>query len=270
MSCRTTLPGYGGYVPKFQTEYPTYKDVPAHKYEDLDIQHKNVMANSLYRSNYTHSHAHPQSVRSTPMVLPKGSKYHWQSENRQKTIDARDSYEYESRPTFWQTSYKAQHNGWQSAENASRSKPNSALFQQNNGPQHVMTARAQPTSYQRSYGLYGDNPRSRYVHGDHKATFSRRATTADLFSGTNKGSKRIPNYAGFVPGSDNNLMCIRDNIPHNVKDNLIQTYNHNLPGYTGHYPESVKNDHGPRNPLGKVPLPTGLHTGMVIGSMLEQ
>ncbi len=37
MSAKTTLPGYSGYIPSFQTEYPLNKQVVAHKYEDVHV-----------------------------------------------------------------------------------------------------------------------------------------------------------------------------------------------------------------------------------------
>ena len=35
MSAKTTIPGYSGYIPNYQTEYPLNKAVVSHKYEDV-------------------------------------------------------------------------------------------------------------------------------------------------------------------------------------------------------------------------------------------
>lgn len=267
MSYKTTMSGYSGYVPGYQTQYPTHKNVPAHKYEDIDIQQKSLMEGSTWRSNHQASYNSPRFGRHVPHMLPEGSKFQRATEMREKTIQARDIHEYEQRPTYWETSYNATHQAWDAHNNVSRPLP---LPSFENGPKHILTGTNDTTSYSRSFGRYGDNPRENYVYGDGKKVFSARATTRDLFVGTNKNSVRIPSYAGYVPNSENNRGTIRDNVAYNTKDNLIQTYDHNVPGYTGHKPEAVKNDKGPRDPSGKCKMAAGLHTGMMFGSMKEQ
>lgn len=262
------MPGYAGYVPHFQTEYPSNKDVPAHKYEDIDIQQTPLMHHSTWKSNAQVSHTHPSQARSVPCVLPEGSKYARGRDLRTKTVAARDLHEYEKRPTaHWGTTYGNSHDGWNSHNKAS---PPEQTLDFNNGPKQILTSRDIPTSYQRSFGTEGSNPRDRYVYGDGKQVFSRRATTRDLFMGTNKGSARIPGYAGYVPGSINNMRTIRQNVPYDTKAHIIQTYDHNVPGYTGHHPSSVTNDKGPRIPESKCQPAVGLHTGMMTGSMRSQ
>jgi len=265
----TTIPGYQGYLPAFQREYVLDRDCPAHKYEDLDIQHKSLMNNSIYASEYRVKHQSPRRARNTKTVFPPESKHMRNADKLEKTIQQRDLHEYEKRPcAHWKTSYTSNFQGWDSHNNASR--PTQALDFAN-GPQHVLTGDDGMTSYARSYGKFGENPRVRYVVGDGKAVISRRATTSDLFSGSTKASVYNPNYAGFVPRSDNNVGTIRQNVPPTVKDNLLQTYNHNLPKYTGSRPSNVMNDRGPRTieKLAASHKP-GLYTGYVVGSMMNQ
>lgn len=263
----TQMAGYAAYIPEYQREYMLDREIPAHKYEDFDIQHRSLMHNSVYKSEHTAKYQSPRRARNTKTVFPVDSKHSRTTDTLAKTIQQRDLHEYEQRPVnHWQSSYSTSFNGWESHNNALRPTP---ALDHNNGPHHVLTGSEGVSSYARSFGNQGDNPRDRYFVGDGKDTISRRGTTADLFKGTTKASVYGPTYAGFIPRSDNNVGTIRQNVPYTTKDNLIQTYNHNLPKYTGSRPSNVKNDRGPRT---KEKLADsykcGHYTGYQIGSML--
>jgi len=97
---------------------------------------------------------------------------------------------------------------------------------------------------------------------------SQTATTKDLFVGSVKGSDgHIPGYSGHVPSSEKNTRALKREAKTNVKDNLIETYRHNMPGYSGFKPVSVVNDRGPRNPASKGGLKIGTATGLILSSM---
>ena len=57
MSSKTTIPGYAGFIPNFQREYPTTKNTPAYKYEDINMPERTLMDSSNYISNYAQSHS---------------------------------------------------------------------------------------------------------------------------------------------------------------------------------------------------------------------
>ena len=86
--------------------------------------------------------------------------------------------------------------------------------------------------------------------------------------GTNKGSVRVPGHTAWVPESKNNdyNLAGTEIISNTTKDNFLITYRHNVPGYTGHNPAAVVNDHGPRNPGSKGPITSQMHAGLVLDS----
>lgn len=92
------------------------------------------------------------------------------------------------------------------------------------------------------------------------------ATTKQLFAGTSKASVRLPGYAGHIPASENNVYGL-NGIQPDTKNNLQEIYRHDMPGYTGHHPESVVNDRGPRTPRGKRRMNEGLVAGLILESM---
>lgn len=307
------VPGYQGYVPQFQREFPTAKDVPAHKYEDINQQQQSLTQRSMYSSNYTASHSadaigaavtNPISRRSAnnglqgglkgtanPIPAPTSTKtipgstipasraaqnYEKQKNRLNHAVALRETYEYEKRPTHWQTSYKTNFNAWDTADKAKRDALLRARTQQSNpslnnsSPKNdaAISREAVKTSYTRDFGALGSNPYDRFAAGDGKRAFSRRATTAELFGGTNKGSIRVPGHTGWVPESKNNdyNLAGTEITSNTTKDNFLITYRHNLPGYTGHNPAAVINDHGPRNPSSKVPIKGPVHAGLVLDS----
>jgi hypothetical protein len=95
------------------------------------------------------------------------------------------------------------------------------------------------------------------------------ATTRELFAGSTKANViRIPGYAGFIPASENNQLSLTGIQPQpNTKDNILQTYKHDLPGYTAHQPQCVVNVRGPRTPRGKKRLNEGLVASLILDSM---
>jgi len=306
MSSKTTIPGYSGYIPNFQREYPTTKSTPAYKYEDINIPERTLMDTSQYISNYTINHGersivHPSRRRIHSADPPRGGagqddalavKRNAENDaNRQQTIDIRHAYEYEARPTYWTTSYATNFDAWKATADAAAARkipdntmtlageggrshiqPGSTLGKEDGGAyaHNMLRGHEQISSYQRSYGKFGDNPKKHYVESDGKRVFSRRATDADLFLGTAKNTVRIPGYGGFVPHSKNNINTIRQNVPYDTKDNMLLIYSHNLPKYTGHQPSAVINDRGPRNPQSKRPPPVGLHGSLVLETMKMQ
>lgn len=286
MSVSSDIPGYCGYAQNFQKQFVTGKDVPSKKYEDFDEGKRNYMTDSQYLSNYATTinpsrtmPRHPEIADSLPnRNFTAFDKY------RDDIIQKREANEYEVRPTYWATTYQSTMNGWKEAgktrEQMSRStnlyttaRSGLQVRAMNEGggtnsvKGGVVNAKEVNSSYQMCYGKAGEGPMDRYFPADGTSGFSRRATTNDLFHGTTKASSRLPNYAGFVPASVNNINTVRNNVHYEIKDNLIQNYAHNIPNYTGHRPMAVVNDHGPRNPEGKCPLPVGRYTGMQLESM---
>jgi len=99
---------------------------------------------------------------------------------------------------------------------------------------------------------------------------SAMGTTRELYAGSSKASRdiRIPGYAGFVPASLPNQLALTG-APHSpaAKDHILQTYKHDKPGYTGHRPQCVVNERGPRTPRGKKRLNEGLVASLILDSM---
>ena len=59
-------------------------------------------------------------------------------------------------------------------------------------------------------------------------------------------------------------------LPHEArKDNILQNFKHNVPGYTGHQPKTVMNDLGPRTPQSKCDMPIGLRGTLMLNSMYK-
>jgi hypothetical protein len=111
------------------------------------------------------------------------------------------------------------------------------------------------TTNQRDFGLYGSDPRQRYDWQLGTTTFSEQATCKDLFEGTAKGVREhLPNFSGHVPHAPSNSDKAgrrANNGSQQAKVNQRDIYQHELPGYTGHRPTDVINDHGSRNPATK-------------------
>lgn len=256
MSAKTTIPGYSGYIPNYQTEYPLNKGVTAHKYEDINPEERTLYTDSPWRTMYTSTVDPLTTRRQPPMVEQQNTQqinpnttvvksFKRIAGRREKMEETRNQNEYETRPTTnWGTTYNMQFNGWKmdmtARERQSRARsaplPHGVSADYRQGDQlssTVLQGPDQKSSYGRSFGGRNDNPRHHYVEPDGKAVFSRRSTTNDLFAGTNKGSVRIPSYAGYVPASRNNINTIRNNIRRENKANLIDTYRHAMPGYTG-------------------------------------
>jgi len=310
------VPGYQGYVPQFQREFPTTKDVPAQKYQDINVSQESMTQRSMYASNYSASHStdaigaavtNPVSRRSVNNGLQGGRKgtenpipqpgntvvgkpipgssipasraaqnYEKQTHRLNHAVALREAYEYEKRPTHWQTSYGSNFNAWETSEKAKRDsklrmesqKSNPSLNNLSPKNAKAIGREAVRTSYTRDFGALGSNPYDRFAANDGKRAFSRRATTAELFGGTNKGSIRVPGHTGWVPESKNNdyNLAGTEIISNTTKDNFLITYRHNVPGYTGHYPAAVVNDHGPRNPGSKATTASHVNAGLVLDS----
>lgn len=289
MSVSTNIPGYQGYAQNFQSEYVVDKNVPAYKYEDYNEPPVNPMAGSQYTSNYSASFdASRNKTRSEGVMddsLPRQNFKNFEN-HRKNMTSTREINEYEQRPTYWTSTYQSQMNGWKNVELAQqqaavRNESNIYTTQRTakqietmnacagNSEGTALVAKDVRSSYGKDFGLAGEGPRDRYVAADGVAAFSRRATTNDMFAGTTKGSDgtRLPNYAGHIPASTNNVNLIRNNVKPDKKDGLVQYYSHNLPKYTGHRPFAVTNDKGPRNPESKCPLPVGMDGGLMLASM---
>lgn len=101
------------------------------------------------------------------------------------------------------------------------------------------------------------------------STISQMATTKELFAGSTKAEPiRIPGYAGFIPASENNKGNLTGVMPFpHPKENILDTYRHDIPHYTGHQPRAVVNDHGPRTPRGKKRMNEGLVASLILDSM---
>eukprot|EP00744_Colponema_vietnamica_P004992 GILI01007374.1.p1 GENE.GILI01007374.1~~GILI01007374.1.p1 ORF type:complete len:284 (-),score=65.78 GILI01007374.1:128-979(-) len=74
-----------------------------------------------------------------------------------------------------------------------------------------------------------------------------------LLSGTAKGSSHVPGYQGFIPIAKNNPVATSHGRGSGTrdtwrKDNIVENYQRNVPGYTGHVPCSAVNEFGPKKP----------------------
>jgi len=100
--------------------------------------------------------------------------------------------------------------------------------------------------YQKEFGVYGSDPRSKISKEDSKLITLK----TDLTRGTTKGTSHIPGYQGFIPTNTNNPKVAEiekgDTIRSSDKGNLVEIYHLNIPGYAGHVPTEAKNDKGPR------------------------
>jgi hypothetical protein len=162
----------------------------------------------------------------------------------------------------WTSSYNATHGA---SVKASAKVPEQALvIEHQHDPnahkhkfaQNLLRHNTGNSSYNYDFGLYGSDPRQRYDWRKGTANFSANATTRDLNDGTPKNSEHIPNTGVHIPAAPNNdnISQKGGRVPLAQKVNVLAVYNHNLPGYTGHRPSSVFNDHGPRCPESKVPF----------------
>jgi len=254
MSAKTTIPGYSGYIPNYQTEYPMNKLIPAHKYEDIEPEDQRLEPKGRWTTNYQQT-IEPKIIwqqrrQDVPVDNNLVNNFNNINTRRSELQAKRDVHEYETRPASnWGTTYGMQYNGWK-MDRQSRSRHARARTAESSGnagnsdyrqpevaQRSVLQGVDHKSSYGRSFGPRGGNPRSHYVPSDGKAVFSRRATTNDLFAGSNKGSVRIPGYAGYVPDSRNNINIIRNNMPPDLKNNLLEIYRHQMPGYTGRIKE---------------------------------
>lgn len=114
-------------------------------------------------------------------------------------------------------------------------------------------------------GSAGDNP---FLQGS-KINVCDIATTRELFAGSTKGSSqlRIPKYSGFIPAAHTNQASLTGTVVPSASKDILHTFKHDMPGYTGHQPSSVHNLRGPRSPRGKKRLPDGLIASLILDSM---
>lgn len=100
--------------------------------------------------------------------------------------------------------------------------------------------------YQHEFGVYGSDPRSKISKNDTELI----AVKTDLTRGTTKGTKYMPGYQGFIPTNTNNPKVAEiekgEKLRSNDKNNLVEIYHLNIPGYAGHVPVCAQNDKGPR------------------------
>lgn len=128
------------------------------------------------------------------------------------------------------------------------------------------------TSYTMDYGTRGSTPLDRYderTMKDDSISVTKMGTTGDLFRGTNKATSavRVPGYAGYVPVSKSNTHSLSEDVTF-TKNNILEVYRHDMPGYTGHKPDSVLNDRGPRIPTTKALPKLPFKAGLMVDSLL--
>jgi len=105
---------------------------------------------------------------------------------------------------------------------------------------------AEQSSYMQEFGKLGSDPRDHIVPGLGKLPVLRHA----LNNGTTKGTQHLPGYQGYIPYQVNTTEAARgaDGAGERKVDktNAAQTFHVNLVGYSGHVPESARNDRGGR------------------------
>jgi len=110
---------------------------------------------------------------------------------------------------------------------------------------------ADASTYTQDFGKFGSDPRNMITPGATELPIMRSALTA----GTNKGTRHLPGYQGFVPSNLLNKKaaqtCEKD-VPHEErrvdKIHIEQIFHQNLVGYCGHTPDAARNDRGGRHP----------------------
>lgn len=146
----------------------------------------------------------------------------------------------------WSSEYKSTFTP-DSIDGATHSRQVGPPFKAPNQP----TCVSQPadfSSYSKEYGVYGSDPRNRFVPGD----TTRMHLKTELDVGTTKGTKHIPGYQGFLATNTRTPEVAAAEMGLAIrsvdKTNLTETYHQNVPGYSGHNPDSAKNDRGGRQP----------------------
>jgi len=109
----------------------------------------------------------------------------------------------------------------------------------------LLTGGPMASSHELDFGAAGSLPQQRgYTY---KAGLS--SCTQDLNDGTSKDSFALPGYGGFLARSTNNAdaaMHSNQELPRRKAEDLRLYFSHDLPGYTGHKPDDVRNDFGMR------------------------
>mmetsp|Transcript_32155 Transcript_32155/g.75509 ORF Transcript_32155/g.75509 Transcript_32155/m.75509 type:complete len:265 (-) Transcript_32155:91-885(-) len=101
---------------------------------------------------------------------------------------------------------------------------------------------------QEDFGEYGTDPRDKIGAFDDKLPVIH----TDRSAGTTKGTVHLPGYQGHLPVNPRNSWRLRAETgmtPRSLaKVNPTQTCRLNVVGYTGHVPDTARNDRGPRKP----------------------
>lgn len=105
------------------------------------------------------------------------------------------------------------------------------------------------SSYTQEFGRYGSDPRDRIPPGSTKLPVLRH----HLNMGTTKGTFFVPGYQGFIPSCPtltHEAARAADGagFRNTDKSNIEHVYHANIVGYSGHCPESARNDRGGRQP----------------------
>lgn len=112
-----------------------------------------------------------------------------------------------------------------------------------NVPKKVLDSVTKESSHHIDYGQYGGKPLQRaYVRKTGMAT-----TTVDMDVGTTRDSYHVPGYGGFIPQAPNNPVAVQQGDgqkSRNRGEDLRLYHRDNLPGYTGHKPDSCINYRG--------------------------
>lgn len=174
------------------------------------------------------------------------------------------------RPCNWSTSYQSDFHGWKAAsvhrniadDTFGRNVTARGGVRELESEKHqsyrntfkynqIRKNRVQ-TTYGRDFGETGHVPGQRLSKSrDGLGAQTTAATARELFAGTTKqlAATRVPGYSGYIPHSTNNTHQVQGSLFPVLKDNLRDTYRHDMPGYCGHKPTAVVNDSGPRDPL---------------------
>lgn len=142
----------------------------------------------------------------------------------------------------WKSEYKSRHDGSALGEGKVH-RQFGPSYQAINPPTCVGRGE-EITSYQAEYGVYGSDPRTKFL--DEAALQTSKSV---LTAGTAKGTQHIPGYQGFLATNTSNAKVAKVAQGSELRNttnkaNLTATFHANLVGYAGHVPSNSRNDRG--------------------------
>lgn len=107
----------------------------------------------------------------------------------------------------------------------------------------VLHGHSSRSSHHIDYGTYGHDP----LHRPYVRKTGMASTTSDLMTGTSRDTHHVPGYCGFIPRAGNNPQAVHqgDGLQsRSNREDLRLYHKDDLPGYTGHKPDSCANYRG--------------------------